>query len=220
MNTDLYFNAHTHTPAPNAVINAPMASVDFEPQLLYSIGIHPWDYLQYCENAERLQHWLRTAAALPQVVAIGECGMDRAIETEIELQEDVFRLQVKVAQEYQKTLIIHCVRAYNDILKVLKQTKCTQPVVFHKFTGNMQTYESFRNFDCYYSFGAELCTRTKSVEMLRTLPLERIVFENDISNVSMQEIYDFAARQIGISVEMLCETVQRSAERIFSVSNR
>ncbi len=210
-----YFNTHTHQNYPNAIINVPLASIDFDENLLYSIGVHPWDYMKYCENSIMLLNWLYEYVELPQVAAIGECGIDRNIDTEVELQEDLFQLQVKLAQKYQKPLIIHCVRAYNDILRILQQTKFTQAVVFHRFTGNEQISESFKDFDCYYSFGAELFTRTQSMEMLKSLSLDRIFLENDTADVSIEEIYSFVAKQIGISMETLCENLQKTAEKVF-----
>ncbi|MCL2328228.1 MAG: TatD family hydrolase [Bacteroidetes bacterium] len=211
------FNAHTHKNSPNAIINTPLGSIDFEENLHYSIGIHPWDYMKYCENTEMLQHWLQNSVILPQVVAIGECGIDRSIDIEVELQEDLFVQHIKLARHHNKPLIIHSVRAYNDILKMLEQTDCRQPIVFHKFTGNQQIYDSFKDFDCYYSFGAEMFTRVQSVKMVQTLPLEKLLFENDDADVSIDEVYAFAAQKLCISVETLRETVQRTAEKVFGL---
>jgi TatD DNase family protein len=213
----MYFNAHTHTNSSNAIINVPLGNSDFDENRYYSIGIHPWDYMKYCENAEMLQHWLQTYITLPQVVAIGECGIDRSIATEVELQEELFRLQVELAQQHNKALIIHSVRAYGDVLRMLKQTSFWQSIVFHKFMGNKQICESFKDFDCYYSFGAELCTRTQSVEVLQTLPRNRIFLENDTAEISIEEIYAFAAQQLQISVATLCTTVQKTAEKVFGI---
>jgi len=210
------FNAHTHINSANALINAPLGSMQFYENYYYSIGIHPWDYMKYCENAEMLQQWLQTYVTLPQVVAIGECGIDRTIDTDVELQEDLFIQHVELAQQYNKTLIIHSVRAYNDIFRVLKQTNFRQPIVFHKFMGNQQIYESFKGFDCYYSFGAELFTRLQSVEMLQFLPLEKLLFENDNAEIAIEDVYAFAAQKLCISIENLSVAVQKTAEKVFT----
>lgn len=212
-----YFNAHTHTHSANAIINAPLGLMQFDENCFYSIGIHPWDYMKYCENTEMLQHWLYTYVHLPQVVAIGECGIDHTIAVDVELQEDLLIQHVELAQQTNKALIIHSVRAYNDVLGVLKHTNCRQSVVFHKFMGNAYMYASFKDFDCYYSFGTELLTRPQSVEMLQLLPLNTILFESDNSAISVDEIYTFAAQQLQISVEELSATVQQTAKKVFDI---
>jgi TatD DNase family protein len=171
--------------------------------------------MKYCENTEMLQHWLYSCVQLPQVVAIGECGIDHTIAVDVELQEDLLTQHVKLAQQNSKALIIHSVRAYNDVLRVFKRTDCRQPIVFHKFMGTMHVYESFKDFDCYYSFGNELLTRSQSVGVLQNLPLNAILFENDDSEIAIDDIYTFAAQQLHISVEELATTVQQTAKKVF-----
>ena len=211
-----YFNTHTHTHSANAVINAPLGFTQFDANLYYSLGIHPYDYMKYCENAEMLHRWLHTHIQLPHVRAVGECGIDRTISVDVELQEDLLVQHIELAQLHNKMLIIHAVRAYGDVVRVLKHTNCRQPVVFHKFMGNKQIYESFQDFDCYYSFGTELFTRRQSVEMLQLLPLNAILFETDDAHVAIDEIYKFAAQQLHIPVVTLCAAVRQTVEMLIN----
>lgn len=213
----LYFNAHTHINYENAICNAALGLTQFNKNCYYSIGIHPWDYEKYNCETDNLQQWLCSNVNMPQVLAIGECGLDRSIDVDIELQKNLFLLHVELAQKNNKPLLIHSVRAYSDILQILHATKFKQAIVFHKFMGNAQVCKSFENFNCYYSFGNELFTRSQSVEILQMLPLNKVFFENDNSNISIDEIYEFAAQKLQISVEKLGSIVQENAETTFQL---
>ena len=81
-------------------------------------------------------------------IAIGECGVDRAIETSIELQQTIFEQQIELAEQVQKPLIIHCVKAFDILLFLKKKYKITVPIIVH---GYKNKPEQLKQLDkCWY----------------------------------------------------------------------
>lgn len=73
-----------------------------------SIGLHPWhvDEERTAQACPDLLPWL----SLPQVVAVGEAGIDRLRGGQMELQLEAFEMQARLAAEMKKPLIVHCVK--------------------------------------------------------------------------------------------------------------
>ena len=90
----------------------------FTANTLFSAGVHPW-YLT-AENAEMMKCEMILTLAHPHVVALGEAGFDTLRGPDEKVQYDMFCYQAELAEELQKPLIIHCVRAW-DILKKAKK---------------------------------------------------------------------------------------------------
>ncbi|MEQ1800128.1 MAG: TatD family hydrolase, partial [Lacibacter sp.] len=114
--TILFINIHSHLPAAPHEWTVQNLYQHFEHVAVpgnYSTGLHPW-YLNeepIIADIEGLKKW----SAQPNVLAIGECGLDRACRTDFRLQKDIFLKQVQWANELQKPLIIHCVKAHEDV---------------------------------------------------------------------------------------------------------
>lgn len=86
---------------------------------IYSIGIHP-AYINSTtidEEIDLINHHILDKNCL----AIGEIGLDKLCETDFNLQIEVFEKQIKIAEENQLTIIIHSVRAYQEILHIRKK---------------------------------------------------------------------------------------------------
>lgn len=85
----------------------------------YSAGLHPWyiDETGWKTSFEALKQF----SLQNQVIAIGECGLDKVCKTSFSLQQEVFIAQLLWANEINKPLIIHCVKAFDEILGLLKK---------------------------------------------------------------------------------------------------
>lgn len=87
--TMLIFDCHTHQcHQPYAIINAEASNIAFDEHLHYSAGIHPW----WIENSSEsiISATMQLAASTRNVVAIGECGIDHAISTPLNIQHQIF----------------------------------------------------------------------------------------------------------------------------------
>ena len=106
----------------------------FQEGCYYSVGIHPWK-LTVADFDRQLDFLIRQ---LPnkQVVAIGETGLDKLAAAPMELQLTMFKKQVQLSEKHGLPLIIHCVRATDELLAVKKEFRPQQAWVWHGFRGN------------------------------------------------------------------------------------
>lgn len=187
-------------------------------QQFYSIGIHPW-FL----NADKLDtsmDQLRSVAEKPNILAIGECGIDLAIETSLEIQEYAFLEQAKIAENTGKPLIIHCVRAYHIIGKLLAKLKPKSPWIFHGFNQNAETVAQLLQKGAYFSIGSDIFAKNSRIrKSIGSIPLERVFLETDESDYSIEEIYNEASALIEFSPNELKEKVYRNYRKCFEHDN-
>ena len=139
----LDFDFHTHhldAPAGRAIINLPqewlLEPKDFVPRhgALYSAGIHPWWTEHDDEVALMLAH-LPTLLQHPQVVALGECGLDALRGAPLEHQEELFKAQIALAETYGKPVTLHAVRTYDRLLRLHKLLQPSTRWTIHGFRG-------------------------------------------------------------------------------------
>ncbi|MGD9558332.1 MAG: TatD family hydrolase [Mangrovibacterium sp.] len=215
---DNLINLHIHqrpSGEETGLINHPVQEEFLpEPGRFYSAGIHPWHL-----DAQMNESWLSELERLirhPQVLAIGECGIDRSTGIPLDQQEPVFIRQAELAEEHPKPLILHAVRSYSDLLRIRKARRFKTEWVLHGFTGNDETTKQLLKQGFFFSFGAALLKDKAALnESLRLVPLSQLFFETDEQAVPVKTIYNFASSVLGISVEKLKETVGENFERIF-----
>ncbi|MBW6499211.1 MAG: TatD family hydrolase [Bacteroidales bacterium] len=215
-----YIDLHTHKPGKPGVKSLQNIFLsDFEKfsgtkDQLLSVGLHPWR-VRGQEDPDLLFQQLKFAAGYQQVAAIGETGLDKSIEMPLERQEAVFNIHFEVSEELQKPLIIHCVRAYQELLLLRKNLGATQPWIFHGFAGSAQLARQCINSGCLLSFGpAILKDHNRAVHSLISLGIDEFFLETDDSGLDIAEIYERAALLKQTTVEVLRE---RIAERFHKI---
>lgn len=200
---------HTHRPTAGAAAlfsvrigrdAAPPAGVRF------SAGIHPWDAEQASES------WLETIRAM-KPDAIGETGLDRAARAEGALQREWFVRQRELARQMRLPLVVHCVRAYEELLPLLKDFP--QPVVFHGFTGSAQLARRLTDRGFSLSFGEAVFRSPKTRDALASVPGDRLFLETDCSPLPIEAIYAEAAAIRGTTTERLQEEIETNFTKIF-----
>jgi TatD DNase family protein len=215
----LYINIHTHHTKPvEGIISIGNLYKDFdtiEPDSLYSVGLHPW-YLttetwedQFAEVKER--------SRLQNVVAVGEAGLDKVCPTDFTLQQSVFAKHIQLANEVQKPLIVHCVRAHAEVIALLKQTAVQVPVIFHGFNKSKELAQQLISLGYYLSFGKGL-EKQGVQEVLAALPIAKIFLETDNSTASITEIYTYAASAFQIDEDSLSLQLQKNAATVFGAA--
>ena len=114
----MFINTHTHKQLFDAKIELVNLNISaLEKPNNYSYGIHPW---QIDTNGYQLElKLLEQKAHEKKCLAIGECGLDKLSSVDFLLQQQVFVEQIKIANRIKKPLIIHCVKAFNELLNCL-----------------------------------------------------------------------------------------------------
>ena len=149
--------------------------------------------------------------------AIGECGLDRACDSDFELQREVFIKQIELSEQYHKPLIIHAVRSYPDIISIRKETKSNQPWIIHGFNGNEHSAEQLLRHDgIYLSLGDVLFKNEKRAErLLDIIPLDRLFLETDVAERSIVEVYEKASLLSGVATDILRKDIFDNFVKIF-----
>ena len=138
------FDFHTHrldTPPGTGIVSLPRPIVlhpeAWHPQVggLYAAGIHPWWTADADFQLDRYLSSLSHLLALPEVVQVGECGLDRLRGADLDTQCAVFAAQVALAEQHRLPLTLHVVRAFDVILRLHKQLRPTTQWTIHGFRG-------------------------------------------------------------------------------------
>lgn len=182
----------------------------------YSMGLHPW-FLK--ENTWKQEiELLAKKVQLQPIKMIGECGLDKVCKTNWSLQLDVFNAQIKLANQIKKPLIIHCVRAFDEVLHQLNIENNVVPVIFHGFNKGNVLAEQLLQKGFYLSFGAAILTNEKLQNVVRNTPLNRIFLETDDSGCSLKLIFECAAKLKSISLSELENQVAINYNKIIDVN--
>ncbi len=152
----------------------------------FSLGIHPCFIEQYPteQHTESDLQWLdkKLSSRSEKCVALGECGMDFYLSREkAHLQKFLFTAQVRLAQKYQLPLILHCRKAHQEIIKILKTEKVTYGGVIHAFSGSFQQAMDYIKLGFYIGVGGVITypRAKKTRETMSQLPLTSLVLETD-----------------------------------------
>ncbi len=169
-------DVHTHNPtAHDAIINVEPGFSAYRHDALYSIGIHPWNTPL---ATPQLLAALEAEAARPEIVAIGEAGLDKLKGGPLHKQIELFEKQVALSEKLAKPLIVHCVRAWAELLEVHRRLRPRQPWIIHGFRGKPQLARQLLSNGFYLSVG-EKC----NPDTLAMIPPDRLLRETDDSPV-------------------------------------
>ncbi len=160
---------------------------------------------------------LKKISRQENVLAIGECGLDRVCQTPFELQIKVFAEQLLWANEINKPLIIHCVKAHNEVLKMIQTCHSKVPVIFHGFNKSKQLAESIIEAGHWLSFGKALQQNDIS-EIFTTIPAERFFLETDQAGISIEQQYTLAGKIRNLSADQLDRQLKENAKTVFKVN--
>jgi TatD DNase family protein len=203
-----YIDIHTHDSKPAVGIYAVenlMAHENLQPEKIaakaFTAGIHPW-HLNYKNREEQLKYILKVADN-PDLVALGEAGFDKLKGPSIEIQRSTFEEQVKIADEKQKPLIIHCVRAWDELLAAHKNLKPAKPWLVHGFRGKKELALQLINRGMYLSFWFDFVLRPESSDLLRFLPKNKLFLETDGADVDIRKIYSKVSDDLALNISDL-----------------
>lgn len=205
MNFKIFIDFHTHRDRKSPdLINLQTLHVTSELQAEAlpnpcSLGLHPW----FIQNSS----WenLVDLAKSTKVIAIGECGLDRNIDLPLETQISIFRRHIELAESLRKPLVIHCVRAFPELIALKKSTKSNVPWVIHGFNKKEEVFQQLLKHNFYFSFGAAILSdRSPVINEIATIPNGRFLLEtDDHTDISIEHIYDRAAALRYVSLETL-----------------
>lgn len=178
----------------------------------YSVGIHPWHLIPSANQGKQDDRMeiLRGLANHSQVLAIGEAGLDKLANAPMAVQLKFFENQARLAMEVDKSLVIHLVKAADELLKLRQTLRPANPWIIHGFRGKAAMAQEYLRHGFYLSFGEKY-----QEEALQLTPVERLFIETDESVIPVAELYERAARLRGVSQDELLESVQQNIRKVF-----
>jgi TatD DNase family protein len=215
-----YIDIHTHDsiPVPGvfAVENI-MAHENRDPAAIsapvFTAGIHPWHLDE--SNSRMLLAYIRKVASNPNLIAVGESGFDKLRGPSHEIQLAIFAEQVKIAGEFEKPLVIHCVKAWNELQEAHRDLKPETPWLVHGFRGKKELALQLIKRGMYISFWFDFVVRPESSGLVKSLPPERIFLETDGADADIRDIYSKVSADLGIGVDELKEQISANYRELF-----
>lgn len=151
---------HTHNlEAKCAIINIPadwlLHPSRFLPreEAVYSAGIHPW-WTEDKDDTHRMFNNLPMLLQHPQVVCVGECGIDRLRGAALKEQEHIFKKQVAMAEQVRLPVTLHIVRAFDVLLRLHKELHPSTQWTVHGFRGRPALARQLLDAGINLSFGS------------------------------------------------------------------
>ena len=196
------------------------------------LGLHPEDVKEdYKEVLDKMHQEIPNG----NYIAIGEVGLDYYWSREFEKEQlDAFEQQVQWSVETQLPLMIHCRKAQNEMVKIIRRYEKELPGgVFHCFTGNQHEATELLQFDKFVLGIGGVSTFKKShlaEDLAAVVPMDRIVLETDAPYMApaphrgernessfIPFIIEKLALAYGTSNEALADITTVTAKRVFHI---
>lgn len=213
-----YINIHTHHLSKDNGVFLFNNRFGFDTELYlekyFSIGIHPWDVnleVSILELEKIIQH--------ENCLAIGECGLDKVIDIDLEIQKKVFISQLDLAVKYKKPVIIHCVKTFDELIEICKPYHTKIPMIIHGFNKSSQLAKQL--IDKGFHISLHHLIRSKLEFDFSVIPTEKLFLETDNNDsIAIEEVYENAAKCFGLTIDDLKEKIYTNFTILFSTNGR
>ncbi|MDO4229445.1 MAG: TatD family hydrolase [Capnocytophaga sp.] len=199
----LDIHSHKNQSSENVIVISNQYPLTAQTDNYFSTGIHPW----YSDNWEAQWEALLRIAKRPNCVAIGECGLDKNVSTDMDLQHIIFEKHIALSETLQKPLIIHCVKAHNELIVLKKKHQPTQDWILHGFNKNQNMANRLLQHQIKLSFGKALLSNIAVQEVFKSVPEGSYFLETDDADIDLRALYQKAKElknHIAISFPYLC----------------
>ncbi len=210
----MYCDIHTHTVPESLsdniyILNKIAGKGEELPAGTYfSCGIHPW----FMDDLNKQKEILRQQADDQFCVAIGEAGLDKYADACLALQKEIFHYQALLAESSNKPLLIHCVKAWQELLEIHKEIKPQVPWVIHGFRGNKELAIQLLSHGLYLSFG-----RNFNPQTIHFTPLTRFFVETDDKEISIEGVYQCLIDELQVDTPAFVSRIRENVRNIFFI---
>ena len=213
-----YINIHTHHLSKDDGVFLFNNRFGFDKELYtksyFSIGIHPWD-----ADLEFSKIEFENFISHQNCLAIGECGLDKLKGVNLKFQKTIFKYQLNLALKYKKPVIIHCVKAFDEIIEICEPFQNKIPLIIHGFNKSQQLAEQLIYKGFYISLGDAIFK--KSDFNFNVICLDNLFLETDIDDkLTISEIYKSCSLRFNISENDLKEKIYSNFTNLFSKNGR
>ncbi|NOU63771.1 YchF/TatD family DNA exonuclease [Paenibacillus sp. LMG 31461] len=199
---------------------------------IYStVGWHPVDAIDMMPGD---LEWIESLCQHEKVVAIGEIGLDYYWDkSPKDVQQRVFREQIRLARKLGMPIVIHNRDAHQDILTILKEEKAAEVGgIMHCFSGSWETAKQCLDMNFHISFGGPVTFKNavQPKEVLAQVPLDRLLIETDAPYLTphpfrgkrnetgyVRLVAETAAEIRGMTLEEIAEITTNNAIRLLGL---
>ncbi len=197
----------------NLDLNQPCPEQDY-----YSYGIHPWSLDSADFQMETALQSLEEKVKLPNVVALGEAGLDKMHKETFEQQIELFERQIELSEVLQKPMILHDVRSHNEIIALRKKRKAQQPWIVHGFSGTEQDVRQLIGQGIYLSVGESLLHPERKIyKSFKFIDLDYLFLETDMAKIDIEKVYETAANLLEMDLSVLQTRIFANFARLFEL---
>lgn len=185
------------------------------------MGLHPWFVSEDEWERDAQWDWLERVAREKKVLLLGECGLDKLQGPDLADQQLVFEHSLSLAEQLQKPMVIHCVRAYEELFASVQKIKPTVPLIIHGYARKATVLKPLLERGFYVSYGvAILHPNSAAAQSLAQTPLEKLFLESDDKMLPIADLYARAAQIKGLSVQELETALQNNLETVLRESKQ
>lgn len=216
-----FINIHTHTLKSGdnliQIVNLELET-PCPKQGYYSYGIHPWALDKADFQVDEALNKLKENLQQPQVIALGEAGLDKMHKASFEQQNKLFERQIDLSEALQKPMILHDVRSHNEIIALRKKHKAKQPWIVHGFSGTEQDVKQLIGQGIYLSVGESLLYPERKIyKSFKFIDLNCLFLETDMAEIGVETIYEAAANLLEMDLSTLQTRIFANFARLFSL---
>ena len=213
-----FINIHTHSLLINdghiQVVNLNLNQHCPE-QGYYSSGIHPWVLDNADFQVDEALNKLKENLQQPQVIALGEAGLDK-FHADFEQQIRLFERQIVLSENMKKPMILHDVKSHNEIIALRKKHRVKQPWIVHGFNGTAQDAAQLTRQGIFLSVGESLLHPDRKIyNSLKTIDIDYIFFETDMAEIGIEKVYETAAKLLETDIVTLQKQIFTNFARVF-----
>lgn len=144
-----------------------------------AFGLHPWKIKSRSSGwLENLKNYLNR---FPHAT-VGECGLDRWMKSpNLEDQHQIFREQINLALSLNRSVTIHCLKAWGPLMSELRDFPRLPRFLLHSFGGSLEIGKEAAILGAYFSFSGHFLQphKAKIRDIFNQLPIEKILVETD-----------------------------------------
>ncbi|MBR3801299.1 MAG: TatD family hydrolase [Rikenellaceae bacterium] len=179
----------------------------------FSLGVHPWRADVSQTELQEAFSRIEQCVNVDGFVAIGECGLDWVSQVARAAQMSVFEQQTELAHRLSMPVVLHCVRAFEDVMLRLSRAKIER-AVFHSFVGSIQQAERVVREGYFCSFSPRSLASPRTREVIKAIAPSVMLVERDECECSIEDVYEAVATLRKCSVEELREIVFDNYKRL------
>ncbi len=152
---------------------------DYPEHVFLMMGLHPTSVKDnFKEELEHVKQLLNKQT----FIAIGEIGIDLYWDkSTLKIQQEAFRIQIKLAKQYKLPIVIHCRESFNEIFEILEGEKADNLFgIFHCFTGTLEQAYQAISYNMKLGIGGVVTFKNGKIDQfLNKIDLKHIVLETD-----------------------------------------